>query len=74
VLAPIRRTVLDARVRSIAVAIVCVAVFLRIVVAEWAHLLDDMELTVLLLWAAFATLAVRISAARFWPQAARAHD
>jgi hypothetical protein len=33
-----------------------------------------MELTVLLLWAAFATLAVRISAARFWPQAARAHD
>ena len=74
VLTPIRRTVLDARVRSICVAIVCIAIFLRIVVAERAHLLDEMELAVLILWVAFATIAVRISAERFWPRAAGARD
>src|SRR5436190_10563404 len=47
---PVRRTVLDARVRSIVVGVVCVAVFLRILTAERAHLLDEMELAVLAAW------------------------
>ena len=72
-LTPVRRTVLDARVRSIVVAVVCVAVFVRIVTAERAHLLDEMELLVLAAWVCVAAVAVWLSTMRFWPQAA-AHD
>jgi undecaprenyl-diphosphatase len=72
-LAPVRRTVLNARVRSVTVALVCLAIGLRIVFAERAHLLDEMPLLMLASWAAFAVVAVRISAERFWPQAAP-HD
>lgn len=67
-LTPVRRTILDARVRPIVVLLVCVAVFVRIVTAEKAHLLDEMELSVLATWACVATLAVHLSAMRFWPQ------
>jgi hypothetical protein len=67
-LAPVRRTVLDARVRSIVVAVVCVAVFVRIVTAERAHLLDEMELSVLAAWVCVTAAAVRLSTTRFWPQ------
>lgn len=69
-LAPVRRTVLDARVRTIVVVVVCVGVFVRIVSAERAHLLDEMELAVLTAWAGVGVLAVRLSSMRFWPQAA----
>ena len=72
-LPPVRRTVLDARVRSIVVAVVCVAIFIRIVTAERAHLLDEMELSVLAAWVCVAALAVWLSMTRFWPPAAR-HD
>jgi hypothetical protein len=68
-LAPVRRTVLNARVRSVTVAIVCLAVGLRIALAEHTHLLDEMPLLMLGLWCAFGVLAVRISAERFWPRA-----
>jgi undecaprenyl-diphosphatase len=68
-LTPVRRTVLDARIRSIAVAVVCVAIFVRIVTAERAHLLDEMELSVLAAWLCVAALAVRLSTMRFWPPA-----
>ncbi|HEY7259752.1 MAG TPA: phosphatase PAP2 family protein [Gaiellales bacterium] len=71
-LAPVRRTVLDARVRSIVVAVVCVAIFVRIVSAERAHLLDEMELSVLAGWVCVAAFAVWLSLMRFWPPAA--HD
>jgi len=70
-LTPVRRTVLDARIRSIVVAVVCVAVFVRIVTAERAHLLDEMELSVLGAWLGVAALAVWLSMMRFWPPAAR---
>jgi hypothetical protein len=66
-LTPVRRTILDARV-------VCIAVFVRIVTAERAHLLDEMELAVLAAWVGFGTLAVRLSATRFWPRAAPLRD
>src|SRR3954447_22009357 len=69
-LAPVRRTVLNARVRSVTVALACLAIGLRIVFAERTHLLDEMPLLMLASWAAFAVVAVRISAGRFWPQAA----
>jgi hypothetical protein len=68
----VRRTVLDARVRSIVVAVVCVAIFVRIVSAERAHLLDEMELSVLAGWVCVAAFAVWLSLMRFWPPAA--HD
>lgn len=73
-LTPVRRTVLDARVRSIVVMLVCTGVFVRIVTAERAHLLDEMELAVLTAWVAFAALAVRLSTMRFWPHAISARD
>jgi undecaprenyl-diphosphatase len=73
-LTPVRRTILDARVRSIVVLVVCIAVFVRIVTAERAHLLDEMELAVLAAWVGFGTLAVRLSATRFWPRAAPLRD
>jgi undecaprenyl-diphosphatase len=69
-LAPARRTLLDARVRSIAVAIVCVAIAVRMVAGMRAHLLDEMELAVLLAWLAVTVLAVRLSALRYWPNTA----
>jgi undecaprenyl-diphosphatase len=69
-LGPVRQTVLNARVRSVTVAIICLAVGLRIAFAERTHLLDEMPLAMLALWCAVAVLAVRISAERFWPQAA----
>lgn len=68
-LTPVRRTVLDARVRSIVVMLVCAGIFVRIVTAERAHLLDEMPLMVLAAWVGFATLAVRLSTMRFWPRA-----
>jgi hypothetical protein len=71
-LTPVRRTILDARVRSVVVLVACIAVLVRIVIAEHAHLLDEMELTVLAAWVGVAALAVRVSAMRFWPRAA--HD
>ena len=73
-LTPVRRTVLDARVRSIVVALVCTGIFVRIVTAERAHLLDEMELSVLAAWVGFTAVAVRLSAVRFWPQAGSARD
>jgi undecaprenyl-diphosphatase len=68
-LTPVRRTVFDARVRSIVVLVVCVAVLVRIVGAERSHLLDEMELSVLAAWLGVTGLAVRLSTIRFWPQA-----
>jgi hypothetical protein len=53
---------------------VCIGVFVRIVTAERAHLLDEMELAVLAAWVGFGTLAVRLSATRFWPRAAPLRD
>ncbi len=50
--------------------VVCVGVFVRILSAERAHLLDEMELAVLTAWAGVGVLAVRLSSMRFWPQAA----
>jgi len=69
-LTPVRRTVLDARVRMIVVAVVCTAIFVRIVTAERGHLLDEMQLAVLAAWLGVGVLAVRLSTMRFWPQAA----
>jgi PAP2 superfamily len=73
-LTPVRRTILDARVRSIVVLVVSIAVFVRIVTAERVHLLDEMELAVLAAWVGFGTLAVRLGATRFWPRAAPLRD
>ena len=42
-LTPVRRTVLDARVRMIVVLLVCVGIFVRILTAERGHLLDEIE-------------------------------
>ena len=69
-LTPVRRTVLDARVRMIVVLLVSVGIFVRILMAERGHLLDEMELAVLATWVGFGVLAVRLSTMRFWPQAA----
>jgi len=69
-LTPVRRTLLDARVRSVVVLVVCVAVFARIVIAERAHLLDEMELSVLTAWVCVGALAVHLSAMRYWPRSA----
>jgi membrane-associated phospholipid phosphatase len=69
-LAPVRRTVLDARVRTIVVVVVCVGVFVRILTAERAHVLDEMELAVLAGWVGIGVFAARLSSMRFWPQAA----
>jgi undecaprenyl-diphosphatase len=66
--APVRRTLLDARVRSLIVAAVCVAVAGRIVLAVHAHLLDEMELAVLTAWVCVSAVALRVSTTRFWPQ------
>jgi len=66
---PVRRTVLDARVRSIVVGGGCVAAFLRIRTPERAPRLAEMDLAVLAAWIGTAALAVRLSATRFWPQA-----
>jgi membrane-associated phospholipid phosphatase len=66
--APVRRTLLDARVRSLIVATVCIAVAARIVFGVRAHLLDEMELAVLAAWVCFSVVAVRVSTARFWAQ------
>jgi undecaprenyl-diphosphatase len=66
-LTPVRRTLLDARVRSVAVGLVCVAIAVRIAAGMWAHLLDEMELAVLMAWLAVTVLAVRLSAMRYWP-------
>ena len=68
-LTPVRRTVLDARVRMIVVLLVCTGIFVRILTAERGHLLDEMELALLAAWVGVAVLAVRLSAMRFWPQA-----
>ncbi len=68
-LTPVRRTILDARVRSIVVLVACVAVLIRIVTAERAHILDEMELSVIAAWICVGGLAVWLSAMRFWPQA-----
>jgi undecaprenyl-diphosphatase len=70
-LTPVRRTILDARVRSIVVLVACVAVFIRIAGAERSHLFDEMELLLLAAWVGVAALAVRLSAMRFWPHAVR---
>jgi undecaprenyl-diphosphatase len=73
-LTPVRHTILDARVRSIVVLVACVAVFVRILVAERAHVLDEMELSVLAAWVCIGALAVRLSTMRFWPRATLRHD
>lgn len=39
---------------------------IRFFVAERAHLLDEMELTVIAPWTAITVVAVRISSHRFW--------
>lgn len=67
-LAPVRRTLLDARVRSVAVALVCVAVAVRIVTGMRGDLLDEMELAVLAAWLGVTVVAVRLSAAQYWPK------
>jgi hypothetical protein len=68
-LTPVRRTVLDARVRVIVVLLASIGIFVRILTAERGHLLDEMELAPLAAWIGVAVLAVRLSATRFWPQA-----
>ena len=65
-LRPVRRTVLEPRVRGAVVALLCSVILVRILVAERAHLLDEMELAVVVAWIAVAAVAVRISAHRFW--------
>ncbi len=67
VLTPIRHTVLQPRFRARAVALVCALVLVRIVAAEWGHVLDEMPLATIAAWLAVAALAVRLSAERFWP-------
>lgn len=69
-LAPVRRTLLDARVRSVAVGLACAAIAVRIVTGMWPDLLDEMELAVLVAWLAVTVLAVRLSSMRYWPGAA----
>ena len=65
-----RRTLVDARIRSIVVAVVCVAIAVRIAAGMWANMLDEMEVAVLMAWLPVTVLAVRLSAARYWPDAA----
>jgi len=49
------------------VALVCAFVLVRIVAAEWGHVLDEMPLATIAAWLAVAALAVRLSTERFWP-------
>jgi undecaprenyl-diphosphatase len=65
-LRPVRTTILEPRFRGTAVGLVCLLVLGRILAAEQAHLLDEMELTVLASWIAITAVAVRISSHRFW--------
>jgi membrane-associated phospholipid phosphatase len=65
-LRPVRHTILEPRVRVLIVTALCVLVLGRIIVAERAHLLDEMEIAVLALWVAITVVAVRISSHRFW--------
>jgi undecaprenyl-diphosphatase len=66
---PVRRTLLNASVRSMIVGAVCVALGVRIIVGVHAHLFDEMELAVVAAWIGVSLLAVRISATRFWSTA-----
>ncbi len=65
-LRPVRHTIMQPRFRAVAVGAVCAAVLVRILFAERAHLLDEMEMTVVAAWIAIALVAVRVSSHRFW--------
>ena len=66
-LRPVRRTIMQPRFRGVVVGTACAAVLVRILVAERAHLLDEMELAVVAAWIAIAVVAIRVSSHRFWP-------
>src|SRR5207248_8180435 len=68
-LGPVRRTVLEPRIRAIVVAAVFAAVLVRIGIGERPHLLDEMDIGVLAAWVGVGALAVRLSLERFWPAA-----
>jgi undecaprenyl-diphosphatase len=65
-LRPVRGTILEPRFRGVVVGLACVLVLGRILAAERAHLLDEMELSILASWVAITVVAVRISSNRFW--------
>ncbi len=65
-LRPVRITIMSPRFRGAVVGVVCAVVLARIVSAERAHLLDEMELTVVATWIVVAVVAVKVSSHRFW--------
>jgi hypothetical protein len=67
-LAAIRRTALSPLFRSRLVAVVCAVIFVRIVVAERAQLLDELPILVLAAWTFLTVVSVQLAARRYWPQ------
>ncbi len=65
-LRPVRRTILEPQVRAVLIAAAGVIVLGRILAAERSHLLDEMELTVVLAWIAVTALAVYLGKLRYW--------
>jgi len=65
-LRPVRHTVLEPRVRTAVVGLVCALILARIIASQRAHLLDEMQLAVVAAWIAVAVLALHISSQRFW--------
>jgi undecaprenyl-diphosphatase len=67
-LAAIRRTALSPLFRSRLVAVVCAVIFVRIVIAERAQLLDELPILVLAAWTFLTVVSVQLAARRYWPQ------
>jgi PAP2 superfamily len=67
-LAAIRNTALSPRFRSGLLAVACLAIFVRIAVAEQGVLLDELPMLVLAGWALVAAVGVHLAARRYWPQ------
>jgi undecaprenyl-diphosphatase len=65
-LRPVRHTILEPRFRTAVITGVCVVIQVRIISAERAHLLDEMELAVFAAWILVAALAIHIGSQRFW--------
>jgi membrane-associated phospholipid phosphatase len=65
--APVRRTVLEPRIRTAVVGVLCAFILVRIVAAVYAHVFDEMELAVMAAWIAVSLVAIQVSAHRFWP-------
>jgi undecaprenyl-diphosphatase len=64
----VRSTVLSPSFRGRVVAIVGLAIFARILIAERSHILDELPLLVLIGWAAVAAVAVWLAAQPYWPK------